>query len=193
MYPSSRVRCLNKVSTSSSATQVRLRRRADHGCTCWWDQGTRSRYPGNHSARGTRVGVKRSYCSGGSTAFSASCVLLVMLTDPSESLDASPKRTTFETRCFEGGADSLERGGDPDLGRRGVHWNRSRHRSSRRENIARRSTAPQQRARSRQGCRVSSSEDSNDSVSESGGTLAEGFWACLLLGWEADLCPPAVP
>ena len=35
MYPSGRVRCLDKVSTSSSATQVKLRRRADHGCT-WW-------------------------------------------------------------------------------------------------------------------------------------------------------------
>ena len=40
-----------------------------------------------------------------------------MLTDPSESLDASPKISTFTTWCFEGGADSLERGGNLDLGR----------------------------------------------------------------------------
>ena len=39
-----------------------------------------------------------------------------MLTDPCESLDASPKISTFKTRCFAGGEDSLERGGDPDLG-----------------------------------------------------------------------------
>ena len=39
-----------------------------------------------------------------------------MLTDPSESLDASPKRSTFETGRFAGGGDPLEGGGDPDLG-----------------------------------------------------------------------------
>ena len=39
-----------------------------------------------------------------------------MLTDPSESLDASPKMSNFETRDLAGGADSLEREGGPDLG-----------------------------------------------------------------------------
>ena len=38
-----------------------------------------------------------------------------MLTDPSDSLDASPKRSIFETGRFAGGADSLECGGDTDL------------------------------------------------------------------------------
>ena len=38
-----------------------------------------------------------------------------MLTDPSESLDASPKRSTFKTGRFAGGADPLEGGGNPDL------------------------------------------------------------------------------
>ena len=32
-----------------------------------------------------------------------------------ESLDASPKRSTFETGRFAGGADPQEGGGDPDL------------------------------------------------------------------------------
>ena len=41
--------------------------------------------------------------------------------------------------------------------------------------------------------RVSSSKDLSDSVSESDGKLAGSFWACLLLGWEADRFPPAVP
>ena len=117
MYPSGRVRCLNTVSTSSSATQDKLRRRTDHGCTCWWDQGTRSRYPGNHTARCTRVGDKRSYSAGESKAFSASRASLVMLTDPSESLDALPRIFTVETRCFAGGADTLESEGYPDLRR----------------------------------------------------------------------------
>ena len=119
LYPFGRKWCLNKISTSSSATQVKLRRRADHGCKCWWDQDTRSRYPKNHSARGTRLGAKRSYSAGGSKAFSASRVPLVMLIDPSESLDASPKRSTIETRCFAGGGDPLESGGDTDLRRGG--------------------------------------------------------------------------
>ena len=39
-----------------------------------------------------------------------------MLTDPSGSLDASSKRSTFETGRFAGGVASFERGGDPDLG-----------------------------------------------------------------------------
>ena len=34
--------------------------------------------------------------------------------------------------------------------------------------------------------RVSSSDDSNDSVSESGGTVAGSLWARLLPVWEAD-------
>ena len=41
--------------------------------------------------------------------------------------------------------------------------------------------------------RVYSSEDSNDSVSESGGTLARSFWARLLPVWEADRFLLAVP
>ena len=41
---------------------------------------------------------------------------LVMLNDPSESLDASPKRSTFKTGLLAGGADPLEGGGEPDLG-----------------------------------------------------------------------------
>ena len=39
-----------------------------------------------------------------------------MLTDPSGSLDASPKRSTFETKRFAGGADSIDGGGYLDLG-----------------------------------------------------------------------------
>ena len=41
--------------------------------------------------------------------------------------------------------------------------------------------------------RVSSSDDSNDSVSESGGTVAGCFWARLLPVWEADRFLLAVP
>ena len=193
MYPSGRVRCLNKVSTSISTTQVKMRRRADHGCTCWWDQGTRPQHPGNHSARGTRFGGKRSYSAGGINAFSASRASLVMLTNPSESLDASPKRSTFEIRCFAGGADPLESEGDPDLGRGestgigagidpakdGILLDDSRRRNEERD--------PDKATR------LSSSEDSNDSVSESGGTLERSFWACLLPVWEADRFLLAVP
>ena len=40
---------------------------------------------------------------------------------------------------------------------------------------------------------ISSSEDYNDSVSESGGTLARSFWARLLSVWEADRFLLAVP
>ena len=103
-----------------------------------------------------------------------------MLTDPLESLDASPKISTFKTRCFAGGADSLERGGDPDLGRGeytrigagidpvegGVWLDDSRSRNDERD--------PEKAAR------VSSSDDSNGSVSESGRTLAGSFWARFL-------------
>ena len=38
-----------------------------------------------------------------------------MLTDLSDSLGASPKRSNFEARRFAGGDDPLEGGGDPDL------------------------------------------------------------------------------
>ena len=149
MYPSGRVRCLIMVFTSSSTTQVKLRQRVDHGCTWWWDQGTRSRYPGNHSARDTRVGAKRLYPTGGSKASSASRVLLVMRTNPSDSLDASPKRSTFETRRFANGADPLEVG-ESRLRNGGIYWKWGRHRSGRRRSFARRSTASQRSAPSRQ-------------------------------------------
>ena len=116
-----------------------------------------------------------------------------MLTDPSVSLDASPKISTFKTRCFAGGADSLERGGDPDLGRGestgigagidpakdGILLDDSRRRNEERD--------PDKATR------LSSSEDSNDSVSESGGTLAGIFWSRLLPVWEADRFLLAVP
>ena len=109
-----------------------------------------------------------------------------MLTDPSESLDASPKISTFTTWCFEGGADSLERGGNLDLGRGestgigagtdpaegGTLLDDPRRRNEERD--------PDK------AIRVSSSGDSSDSVSESGGTLAGRFWARLLPIWEAD-------
>ena len=116
-----------------------------------------------------------------------------MLTDPSVSLDASPKISTFKTRCFAGGADLLERGGDPDLERgesTGIGAG-----TDPAEGLALLDD-PRRRNEDRdpdKATRVSSSEDSNDSVSESDGTLAGSFWACLLLGWEADRFPPAVP
>ena len=116
-----------------------------------------------------------------------------MLTDSSVSLDASPKISTFKTRCFAGGEDSLERGGDPDFGRGesagigagtypaegGTLLDNPRRRNEERD---------QDKA-----ARVSSSDDSNDSVSESGGTVAGSFWARLLPVWEADRFLLAVP
>ena len=116
-----------------------------------------------------------------------------MLTDPSESLDASPKTSTLKTRCFAGGADSLERGGYPDLGRGestiigagidpaegGVWLDDPRRRNEERD--------PEKAAS------VSSSKDSNDSVSESGGTLTRSFCARLLPVWEAARFLLAIP
>ena len=98
-----------------------------------------------------------------------------MLTDLSELLNASPKISTFKTRCFAGGAYSLEREGDPDLVRGestgigagidpaggGTLLDDPRRRNEERD--------PDKAAR------VSSSDYSNDSVSESGGTLAGSF------------------
>ena len=116
-----------------------------------------------------------------------------MLTDPSDSLDASPKIFTFKTRGLAGGAKSLERGGDPYLGLEeftgiGVGADPA-------EGLVLLDD-PRCRIEDRdpdKAARVSCSEDSNDSVSECDGTLSGSFWACLLLGWEADRFPPAVP
>ena len=116
-----------------------------------------------------------------------------MLNDPSESLGDSPKMSTFKTRGLAGGADLLERGRDPDLGlgessRIGAGTDPA-------EDLALLDD-PRRRNEDRdpyKADRLSSSEASNDSVSESDGTLAGSFWACLLLGWEADRFPPAVP
>ena len=86
-----------------------------------------------------------------------------------------PKRSTFETRCFACGVDPLESGGGPDLGlgestkigagidpaEGGVLLDDPRRRNEERD--------PDKAAR------VLFSEDSNDSVSESGGTLTRNF------------------
>ena len=137
-----------------------------------------------------------------------------MLADPSESLNASLKMSTFKTRGLAGGADSLEKGGDPAFGNPlelgqaptgGIYWNWGMHRLGESTGIGVGTDPaeglallddPRRRNEDRdpdKATRVSSSEDSNDSVSESDGTLAGSFWACLLLGWEADRFPPAVP
>ena len=116
-----------------------------------------------------------------------------MLTDPSESLDASPKMSTFKTRGLAGGADALERGGDPDMGlgkSTGIGAG-----TDTAEGLALLDD-PRRRNEDRyldKAARVSSSEDSSDSGSESYGTLVGSFWACLLLGWEADRFLLAVP
>ena len=116
-----------------------------------------------------------------------------MLTDPSESLDASPKMSTFKTRGLVGGADSLNREGDPDLGlgeSTGIGAG-----TDPAEGLALLDD-PRRRNKDRdpdKAARVSSSEDSSDSISESDGTLAGSFWASLLRAWEADRFPLAVP
>ena len=116
-----------------------------------------------------------------------------MPTDPSESLDASPTISTFKTWCFAGGAGSLERGDDPDLGRGestgigagidpaegGALLDDPRLRNEERD--------PDKAAR------VSSSDDSNGSLSESSRSLAGIFWTRLLPVWETDRFLLAVP
>ena len=116
-----------------------------------------------------------------------------MLTDPSESLDASPKSSTFETGRFAGSADPLKGGSDQYLGLRestrigagvdpeegGALPDDPRRRSEER--------APDKAVR------VSSSEKSNGSVSKRGGSLAGTFWARLLPAWEADRISLAMP
>ena len=125
--------------------------------------------------------------------FSASWGLPVMLTDPSESLDASPKMSTFKTWALAGGADSIENRGDPDLvlmESTGIGAG-----TDPAEGLALLDD-PRRRNEDRdtdKTARVSSSEESSDSVSESDGTLAGSFCSCLLLGWDADRFPPAVP
>ena len=104
-----------------------------------------------------------------------------------------PKRSTFETRCFACGVDPLESGGGPDLGlgestkigtgidpaEGGVLIDDPRRRNEEHD--------PDKAAR------VSSLEDSNDSVSESGRALARSFWARLLPVWEVNRFLLAVP
>ena len=101
--------------------------------------------------------------------------------------------STFKTQGLAGGALSLEIEGDPDLGlgestgigavpdpAEGLAFlDDPRRRNEDRD--------PDKAAG------VSSSEHSNDSVSESDGTLAGSIWACLLLGWEANRFLFAVP
>ena len=116
-----------------------------------------------------------------------------MLTDPSKSLDASPDISTFKARFFAGGADSLERGGDPDLGRgesTGIDKGTDLAKGGTLLDDPRR---PNEERDPDKAARVFSLDDSNDSVSESGGTLAGSFWARLLPLWEANRFLLAVP
>ena len=113
-------------------------------------------------------------------AFVASRGLPDMLNNPLESLDASPRMSVRTTRGLMGGAHSLKQEGDPDLGlgestkigagtdpaESGAVVDDPRRRNEDRD--------PDKAAK------VSSSEDSNGSVSESGGTLARSFWVRLL-------------
>ena len=116
-----------------------------------------------------------------------------MLTDPSDSLDASPKRSIFETGRFAGGADSLECGGDTDLSlgestiiEAGVDP----------EEGGALSDDPRRRNEERdpdKAVSLSSSEDSNGSVSERDGSLAGSFWVRLFHALEADRVLLAMP
>ena len=63
------------------------------------------------------------YIAGGRRAFLAFRASLVMLTDPSESLDASLKSPAFETGRFAGGENPLEGGGRSRLGTGRIHSN----------------------------------------------------------------------
>ena len=98
-----------------------------------------------------------------------------MRTDPSESLDASPKMSTFKTWALAGGADSIENRGDPDLvlmESTGIGAG-----TDPAEGLA---LLADPRRRNEdldpdKAAKVSSSEDSNDSVSYSEETLAGSF------------------
>ena len=109
-----------------------------------------------------------------------------MLTDPSESLDASPKSSTFKTGPFVGDTSSLESGVNPYMGLgkdtrigAGVYpeQNRALFDDPRRRNEER---DPDKAAR------VSPLKESNGFLSERGGSLAGGFWDRLFPAWEAD-------
>uniref|UniRef100_A0AAV1T1X3 Uncharacterized protein n=1 Tax=Peronospora matthiolae TaxID=2874970 RepID=A0AAV1T1X3_9STRA len=120
-------------------------------------------------------------------AFSASCGQPIMLTDPSESFDASPQIFTFKTRGLAGGADSFRSADDPDLGRGeateieagadpsegGTLLNDPRRRNEERD--------PDKAAR------ICSSEKLNSSVSESDGTLTGSFWVPVDPSEQVDL------
>ena len=115
-----------------------------------------------------------------------------MLIDPSESLDASPKRSTFEAGRFAGGADPLEGGGDPDLGlgestEIGAGFNPEKG-GTLLDDLWRRN----EKRDPDKAAKVSSSEKSNAFVSERGGSLAESFCSRLLPAWQTDRLLPVV-
>ena len=77
---------------------VRLTRRADQGIVSAAERGIRFRYLGIHLARGTVVGGRAKNLSTVNSLLQKSLGLLLMLSDPSELLEGSPNRSTFDIR-----------------------------------------------------------------------------------------------
>ena len=77
---------------------VKLIRRAYQGIDSAAERGTRFRYPGIHLSRGTVVGGRAENLFTVNSLLQESLGSLLMLSEPSESLEGSPNRSTFDIR-----------------------------------------------------------------------------------------------
>ena len=81
---------------------VKLTRQVDQGIVSVAERGIRLRYPGIHLSRGTMVGGRAENFYTVNSLLQESLGLLLMLSKPSESLEGSPNRSTFDTKEGDG-------------------------------------------------------------------------------------------
>ena len=81
---------------------VKLTRRADQGIVSVAERGIRFRYPGIHLSRGTVVGGRAENLFTVNSSLQEFLGSLLMLSEPSESLEGSPNRSTLDIRSGAG-------------------------------------------------------------------------------------------